>query len=44
MKTIYAHNIRISSMNEMERAFSLFLKDWKLFTSQLDSKQLDPLL
>lgn len=44
MKTIYAHNIRISSMNEMERAFSLFLRDWKLFSSQLDPKQLDPLL
>ena len=31
IKTVYAHNVRISSMNEVESAFQLFLKDWKLF-------------
>jgi hypothetical protein len=33
MKTIYAHNIRISSMNEVEQSFSLFLRDWKKFAN-----------
>ena len=26
IKTIYCHNIRISSMNEIEKSFTLFLK------------------
>jgi hypothetical protein len=33
LRTIYAHNIRISSMNEVEQSFSLFLKDWKMLIS-----------
>jgi hypothetical protein len=28
LKTVYAHNIRISSMNEVEQSFNLFLRDW----------------
>lgn len=31
IKTVYAHNIRISSMNEVENSFSLFLKDWNKY-------------
>ncbi len=31
LKTVYAHNVRISSMNEVEAAFSLYLKDPRLF-------------
>ena len=30
-KTIYAHNVRISSINEVEQAFSQYIKDWKAF-------------
>lgn len=33
IKTVYAHNIRISSMNEVENSFSLFLKDWNKLSS-----------
>jgi hypothetical protein len=29
IQTIYAHNVRISSMNEIEASFAQFLKDWK---------------
>jgi len=36
-KTVYAHNIRISSMNEVEAAFLMFLKDPKLFNAGLDA-------
>jgi hypothetical protein len=28
MKTIFAHNVRISSMNEVEESFTYFLQDW----------------
>jgi hypothetical protein len=31
IKTVYAQNVRISSMNEVEAAFQLFLKDSKHF-------------
>ena len=34
MQTVYAHNVRISSMNEVEQAFELYLKDWKQFPSE----------
>jgi hypothetical protein len=27
LRTVYAHNIRISSMNEIEKAFLMYLKD-----------------
>ena len=44
-KTIYAHHIRIASMNEVESSFNAFLKDWRKFTSTLGtgiSDVLDP--
>ena len=36
IKTVYAHNVRISSMNEVEAAFNLFLKDSRLFHGESD--------
>jgi len=30
-QTLYAHNVRISSMNEVEAVFAQFLRDWKAF-------------
>lgn len=38
MKTIYVHNIRIASMNEVDLAFSQFLKDWRKH-AQFSSKE-----
>lgn len=31
VQTIYSHNVRISSMNDVEAAFGTFLKDWRSF-------------
>ena len=31
MKTVFAHNVRIPSMNEIEQAFQMFLKNWKTY-------------
>jgi hypothetical protein len=29
MRTVYAHNVRITSMNEIDNDFSVYLKNWK---------------
>jgi hypothetical protein len=31
MQTIYAHNVRISSLVEVEQAFAAYIKDWRSF-------------
>lgn len=43
VQTIYSHNVRITSMNDVEAAFGAFIKDWRSFPeagteSTVDSK------
>ena len=33
-QTLYAHNVRISIMNEVEAAFAQYLRDWKVFPEE----------
>ena len=34
MQTIYAHNVRISSLVELEQTFAAYLKDWRAFPQE----------
>lgn len=38
LQTVYAHNVRISSLVEVEQAFAQYIKDWRAFPQESSSE------